>query len=108
MVTDPSSSIDDAIRDADAAMYRAKELGGSRFELFDERSRRRASQRSSLENALRQALDRSQLRVHYQPRVSINGETGLVGFEALVRWQHPGAGPDRARASSCRWPRRPA
>jgi diguanylate cyclase (GGDEF)-like protein len=92
MVTDPTSSMDDAIRDADTAMYRAKELGGSRFELFDERSRRRASQRSSLENELRQALDRSQLRVHYQPRVSINGETGLVGFEALVRWQHPERG----------------
>jgi diguanylate cyclase (GGDEF)-like protein len=92
MVTDPSTSIEEAIRDADAAMYRAKELGGSRFELFDERSRRRASQRSSLESELRQALARNQLRVHYQPRVSINGETDLVGFEALLRWQHPQRG----------------
>jgi diguanylate cyclase (GGDEF)-like protein len=92
MVTDPAVSIDEAIRDADAAMYRAKELGGSRFELFDDRSRRRAAQRTSLEASLRTALERSQLRVHYQPRVSINGDTGLVGFEALVRWQHPERG----------------
>jgi diguanylate cyclase (GGDEF)-like protein len=92
MVADPSTSIDDAIRDADAAMYRAKELGGSRFELFDDRARRRAAVRSSLESALRQAIERSQLRVHYQPRVSINGDTGLVGFEALVRWEHPERG----------------
>ncbi|MGI8714038.1 MAG: putative bifunctional diguanylate cyclase/phosphodiesterase [Solirubrobacteraceae bacterium] len=92
MVTDAATSIEEAIRDADAAMYRAKELGGSRFELFDERSRRRSSARSSLESSLRTALERSQLRIHYQPRVSINGETGLVGFEALVRWQHPERG----------------
>jgi diguanylate cyclase (GGDEF)-like protein len=92
MVTDPAISLDEAIRDADAAMYRAKELEGSRFELFDDRSRRRAAQRSSLEASLSTALERSQLRVHYQPRVSINGDTGLVGFEALLRWQHPERG----------------
>jgi diguanylate cyclase (GGDEF)-like protein len=92
MVTDPATSIDEAIRDADEAMYRAKELGGSRFEVFDDRARRRASVRSSLEASLRVALERSQLRVHYQPRVSINGDTGLVGFEALVRWEHPERG----------------
>jgi diguanylate cyclase (GGDEF)-like protein len=92
MVTDPEISLDEAIRDADAAMYRAKEMGGARFELFDDRSRHRAAQRSSLEVALRAALEHSQLRVHYQPRVSINGETGLVGFEALVRWEHPERG----------------
>jgi EAL domain-containing protein (putative c-di-GMP-specific phosphodiesterase class I) len=45
-----------------------------------------------MENALRNALDRAELRVHYQPRVSIEGETGLVGFEALVRWEHPERG----------------
>jgi diguanylate cyclase (GGDEF)-like protein len=92
MVTDPETSLEEAIRDADAAMYRAKELGGSRFELFDDRSRRRVAQRSTLEAALRGALEQAQLRVHYQPRVSINGDTGLVGFEALVRWEHPDRG----------------
>jgi diguanylate cyclase (GGDEF)-like protein len=92
MVTDPAVSLDEAIRDADAAMYRAKEHEGSRFELFDDHSRHRAAQRLSLETSLRDALEHSQLRVHYQPRVSINGDTGLVGFEALVRWQHPERG----------------
>jgi diguanylate cyclase (GGDEF)-like protein len=92
VVTDPSISLDEAIRDADAAMYRAKEVDGSRFELFDDRPRRRAVQHSALEAALRTAVATSQLRVHYQPRVSINGDTGLVGFEALVRWQHPERG----------------
>lgn len=92
MVTDPSVAPDQVIRDADAAMYRAKEHGGARLELFDESSRSRATQRLELEEALRAAVDRSELRVHYQPRVSLNGETGLIGFEALVRWQHPERG----------------
>jgi diguanylate cyclase (GGDEF)-like protein len=92
MVSDPETSLEEAIRDADAAMYRAKELGGSRFELFDDRSRRRVAQRSTLEASLHSALELAQLRVHYQPRVSINGDTGLVGFEALVRWEHPERG----------------
>jgi diguanylate cyclase (GGDEF)-like protein len=92
MVNDPSVSPDHVIRDADAAMYRAKELGGSRFELYDETSRLRAMERLTLEGALRLAVERSELRVHYQPRVSLNGDTGLVGFEALVRWEHPERG----------------
>jgi diguanylate cyclase (GGDEF)-like protein len=92
MVNDPSVAPDHVIRDADAAMYRAKELGGSRFELYDESSRRRATQRLDIETALGGALERSELRVHYQPRVSVNGDTGLVGFEALVRWEHPERG----------------
>ena len=92
MVTDPSVAPDQVIRDADAAMYRAKEHGGARLELFDESSRTRATQRLELEEALREAIARSELRVHYQPRVSLSGETGLVGFEALVRWQHPTRG----------------
>jgi EAL domain-containing protein (putative c-di-GMP-specific phosphodiesterase class I) len=92
VVTDPAISLDEAIRDADAAMYRAKEGGGARYELFDDRPRRHTVQRSAKEDALRTALETSQLRVHYQPRVSINGDTGLVGFEALLRWQHPERG----------------
>jgi diguanylate cyclase (GGDEF)-like protein len=92
IVTDPSVAPDTVIRDADAAMYRAKERGGSRFELFDESSRNRATERLELEEALRQAVERSELRVHYQPQVSLNGDTGLSGFEALVRWEHPERG----------------
>src|SRR5262249_53306967 len=92
LVTDPAITPESVIREADAAMYRAKELGGARYELFDEASRNRANRRRELEDALRAAVKRSQLRVHYQPRVSLNGETGLTGFEALVRWEHPERG----------------
>jgi len=76
------------IRDADAAMYRAKERGRARYEIFDEAMRVRVAYRLRIENELRSALDRGELRVHYQPVVSLaTGE--ITGAEALVRWEHP-------------------
>jgi diguanylate cyclase (GGDEF)-like protein len=96
MVADPTVSPETILREADAAMYRAKERGRSRYELFDEDSRRRAIERLELEAALAQALDRCELRVHYQPtRLLHDGE--VTGVEALVRWQHPGRGLLAAR-----------
>ncbi|MGB9184367.1 MAG: EAL domain-containing protein [Solirubrobacteraceae bacterium] len=92
IVNDPSVAPESVIRDADTAMYRAKERGGARFELYNESSRRRATERLELEDALRQAVERSELRVHYQPQVTLDSETGLSGFEALVRWEHPQRG----------------
>ena len=92
IVTDPAVPLDHVIRDADSAMYRAKRQGGSRYELFDESSRRRARERLELHNALDQAVNGDELRVHYQPRVSLADKTHLVGFEALVRWEHPEKG----------------
>jgi diguanylate cyclase (GGDEF)-like protein len=92
LVTDPEEEIDDIIRQADTAMYRAKESGGDGFELFEDVMARLPGPRTHLERELRLAIEREQLRVHYQPRVSFNDETGLEGFEALVRWEHPSLG----------------
>jgi diguanylate cyclase (GGDEF)-like protein len=89
VVTDPGNAPENVIREADAAMYRAKELGRSRYELYDESSRRRAVARIELEGALRQAVHNAQLRLHFQPTVSLTGAGGVVGLEALLRWQHP-------------------
>jgi diguanylate cyclase (GGDEF)-like protein/PAS domain S-box-containing protein len=79
------------LEDADAAMYRAKERGGARTELFDSAMRDRAVESLAIEQELQRALERGELRLFYQP--AINLATGeLVGAEALVRWQHPERG----------------
>jgi diguanylate cyclase (GGDEF)-like protein/PAS domain S-box-containing protein len=79
------------IRDADAAMYRAKEGGRARCVLFDAEMRAGAMRRLEVERELRHALDRDELALHYQPVVSLrNGE--ITGLEALVRWRHPERG----------------
>jgi diguanylate cyclase (GGDEF)-like protein len=92
MIGDPSVAPETLIRDADAAMYRAKELGRSRFELIDESTHRRAIRRLELEQALRMSVERAELRVYYQPKVELGNGLVVTGFEALVRWQHPERG----------------
>jgi diguanylate cyclase (GGDEF)-like protein/PAS domain S-box-containing protein len=79
------------VRDADAAMYRAKERGRGRYELFDAAMRARAMDRLSLENDLRRALERDELRLAYQPVISLR-DGAIVSVEALVRWAHPRRG----------------
>ncbi len=79
------------VRDADAAMYRAKATGKARYVLFDKRMHEQAMGRLTLENDLRTAAASGQLRVHYQPIICL--ATGMCqGVEALVRWQHPTRG----------------
>jgi diguanylate cyclase (GGDEF)-like protein/PAS domain S-box-containing protein len=79
------------LRDADAAMYIAKAGGKARCEVFDAAMRERALARLQMETDLRRGIDRQELRVHYQPILALHSNR-LVGFEALVRWQHPQRG----------------
>lgn len=80
------------LRDADAAMYRAKERGKARAEVFDTTMRRRAVERLELETGLREALARDQLQIVYQPQVALDSGR-IVAAEALLRWEHPLHGP---------------
>jgi diguanylate cyclase (GGDEF)-like protein/PAS domain S-box-containing protein len=81
---------EDLIRDADAAMYRAKDHGQG-IELFDEAMRQDVRDRLALEAALRRGIGRGELRLHCQPLVSL-ADARIEGFEALVRWEHPERG----------------
>jgi diguanylate cyclase (GGDEF)-like protein/PAS domain S-box-containing protein len=87
----PADTPETLLRDADAAMYRAKADGKGRWELFDEAMRSSTRSRLETENALHRALERDELRVFYQPIVELDGGT-CSGAEALVRWQHPDRG----------------
>jgi diguanylate cyclase (GGDEF)-like protein/PAS domain S-box-containing protein len=79
------------LRNADAAMYRAKDQGRARAELFQSDAHDRAVRHLRTGNELHRALERGELRLHYQPIVSL--EDGKVsGFEALLRWEHPRRG----------------
>jgi diguanylate cyclase (GGDEF)-like protein/PAS domain S-box-containing protein len=89
----PESSAAELLRDADAAMYRAKAAGGGRAELFDREMRASVLGRIRTEAALRSALaDENQIYVDYQPLVSLQSGQ-IVGAEALARWRHPDWGP---------------
>ena len=83
--------LDDILRNADTAMYRAKALGRAGYSVFDTAMHIQVATRLQLETDLRQAIEHQEFRVHYQPIVSL--ETGIVtGFEALLRWEHPTRG----------------
>ena len=82
---------EDVFKDAEVALRRAKSLGGSRCEVFDEAMHRSAVGRLRLESDLRTALAEGQFRVHYQPIVELDTRR-TVSFEALLRWQHPTQG----------------
>jgi len=82
---------DAMLRKADAAMHRAKEQGGACFEFYAEELSKRARERVEMASALRLALERGELELHYQPCVDLN--TGEIrSVEALIRWQRPGHG----------------
>lgn len=79
------------MQNADVAMHRSKEQGGSGFQFYATEMTRNATERVDIENELRQALVHKQLELYYQPQVSIEDGT-IVGVEALMRWNHPERG----------------
>jgi diguanylate cyclase (GGDEF)-like protein len=83
------TGVDQILRNADTAMYRAKARGKARFEVFDRGMHERAVALLQLETDLRYALDQGQFRLVYLPVVALETQR-ITGFEALVRWEHPG------------------
>jgi diguanylate cyclase (GGDEF)-like protein len=88
---DPSATTEALVRDADTAMYRAKESGRDKVALFDESMRSEVSERVQLEHDLRAAVALNQLHLVYQPIIGLRRRDS-VGMEALVRWAHPSRG----------------
>ncbi|MBF0256440.1 MAG: EAL domain-containing protein [Gammaproteobacteria bacterium] len=86
-----AENAEDLVRMADAAMYRAKEEGKNTFRYYTEGMTPKAFQRITLETSLRQALERQEFVLHYQPQCDLNS-LRLTGMEALIRWQHPQRG----------------
>jgi diguanylate cyclase (GGDEF)-like protein len=79
------------VKNAGAALYRAKKSGGNEYRFYTADMHAKASKRFELETSLRHAIDNEEFLLHYQPRVAISG-LEIVGLEALVRWHHPKLG----------------
>jgi diguanylate cyclase (GGDEF)-like protein len=79
---------EEMVRDADTAMYCAKDRGRARYEIFDTSMRAAVEERLLIESDLRRAVERQEFQLHYQPIVTLSDQQ-LRGFEALVRWEHP-------------------
>jgi diguanylate cyclase (GGDEF)-like protein len=85
------STPEDVLRDADIAMYKAKAMGKARFEIFDTGLRFQVVTRLQVETELHQAIVKKQFELYYQPILSLKNDE-LIGFEALIRWNHPTRG----------------
>jgi diguanylate cyclase (GGDEF)-like protein/PAS domain S-box-containing protein len=92
MFPDDGRDIETLLRHADLAMYRAKHEGGGSFRFFSADMNRMAQERVAMETALRDALRRDQLQLHYQPQLHSQPPYALYGVEALLRWRHPHLG----------------
>ena len=89
---DDGEELESLTKAADSAMYRAKENGRNRFELFKPEMHVRLMQRATIENALRAALDQDYLRLVFQPKFRADNEQRITGVEALIRWRDPTLG----------------
>jgi EAL domain-containing protein (putative c-di-GMP-specific phosphodiesterase class I) len=88
---DPYAGCENLVRDADAAMYQAKERGRDHYQFFDAGLRDRVVAKNAVGWELVKALERGQFRLEYQPVISL-GDQSIVGMEALIRWDHPERG----------------
>ncbi|MEO1125512.1 MAG: EAL domain-containing protein, partial [Cyanobacteria bacterium J06639_16] len=91
IATEAYTAASDLLRDADIAMYRAKETRKFGYELFDQVMYAQTMRRLKLENDLRISLERQEFQLYYQPIISLSDQK-ILGFEALLRWQHPEEG----------------
>jgi diguanylate cyclase (GGDEF)-like protein len=83
--------VNNLLKNADIAMYTAKERGRNRYQFYTPSLNERVSKRLTMERDLRRALDREQFTIHYQPEINVTSNR-IVGIEALVRWEHPERG----------------
>ena len=88
---DDAQSVEELLKNADTAMYQAKEQGGNRSMFYQTKQTQRVVQRLTTDTRLRQALERGEMQLHYQPIVALQ-DRRIVGVEALLRWQDPAQG----------------
>ncbi|MES9968567.1 MAG: EAL domain-containing protein [Candidatus Thiodiazotropha sp.] len=92
LITPDSQDASEILKQADAAMYQAKEHGRNNFRFFLPSMQMLAAERLELENALHSAINQDQMVLHYQPKITISKKQEILGAEALLRWQHPSRG----------------
>ncbi|MDH5301306.1 MAG: EAL domain-containing protein [Gammaproteobacteria bacterium] len=88
---DDATDMQSLLKNADTAMYRSKEKGRNRYQFYTADMNAKAYEHLILENALRHALDREEFRLYFQPQIDLHTH-GVIGIEALVRWEHPEKG----------------